>query len=71
MSADGGHRCPKLEATAHGIFYKANPSYKDNDEVGYEVSSTSGKVETHTVRITVKEASFSNAKTTPEGDADL
>jgi len=49
-------RCPKLEATAQGIFYKANPTFKGTDEVAYEVRSASGKVESHTVRITVKEA---------------
>jgi hypothetical protein len=64
-------RCPKLEATAQGIFYKANPSYKGNDEIGYEVRSASGKVESHTVRITVKDTSSPNSKTTQEGDADL
>ena len=62
-------RCPKLEATAQGIFYKANPTYKGTDELSYEVRSASGKVEGHTVRITVKDAQALNAK--PDQDAEL
>jgi hypothetical protein len=64
-------RCPKLEATAQGIFYKPNPTYKGADEVSYEVKSASGKVESHTVRITVKEATPAHAKPNPDADADL
>jgi hypothetical protein len=62
-------RCPKLEATAQGIFYKASPTYKGVDEVSYEVRSASGKVENHTVRITVKDTQASDAK--PDQDAEL
>jgi hypothetical protein len=62
-------RCPKLEATAQGIFYKASPTYKGADEVSYEVRSASGKVESHTVRITVKDAQTPDAK--PDQDAEL
>lgn len=62
-------RCPKLEATAQGIFYKASPTYKGADEVSYEVRSASGKVESHTVRITVKDTPASDAK--PDQDAEL
>jgi hypothetical protein len=62
-------RCPKLEATAQGVFYKANPAYKGNDEIGYEVRSASGKVESHTVRITVKDAQPPGTK--PDQDAEL
>jgi hypothetical protein len=54
-------RCPKLEATAQGIFYKAKTAYKGTDEVAYEVRSASGKVESHTVRITVKDAQASDS----------
>ena len=54
-------RCPKLEAIAQGIFYKAKPAYKGTDEVAYEVRSASGKVESHTVRITVKDAQASDS----------
>jgi hypothetical protein len=64
-------RCPKLEATAQGIFYKPNPAYKGADEVSYEVKSASGKVESHTVRITVKEATPADAKPNPDADAEL
>jgi hypothetical protein len=64
-------RCPKLEATAQGIFYKPSPAYKGADEVSYEVKSASGKVESHTVRITVKEATPSDAKPNPDSDAEL
>jgi hypothetical protein len=60
-------RCPKLEATAQGIFYKPNPTYKGADEVSYEVKSASGKVESHTVRITVKDAQASD---TPKPDQE-
>ena len=63
--------CPKLAPTAQGIFYKANPNYKGPDEVSYEVKSASGKVEAHTVRITVKDTSPADAKPTPETDLDL
>ncbi|WP_230532041.1 4-aminobutyrate aminotransferase [Microvirga roseola] len=59
-------RCPSLEATAQGVFYKANPTYKGTDEVSYEVKSASGKVETHTVRITVKEARPLDNKPSPD-----
>jgi len=64
-------RCPKLEATAQGVFYKPNPTYRGADEVSYEVKSASGKVESHTVRITVKEATPSDAKPNPDSDAEL
>jgi hypothetical protein len=60
-------RCPKLEATAQGIFYKPNPTYKGADEVSYEVKSASGKVESHTVRITMKDAQASD---TPKPDQE-
>lgn len=62
-------RCPKLEPTAQGVFYKANPTYKGTDEVSYEVRSASGKVESHTVRISVKDAQTPDAK--PDQDAEL
>ena len=64
-------RCPKLEATAQGIFYKASPTYKGADEVSDEVRSASGKVESHTVRITVKDATPADAKPDPDADTDL
>ncbi len=64
-------RCPKLEATAQDIFYKPNPAYKGADEVSYEVKSASGKLESHTVRITVKEATPADAKPNPDADTEL
>ena len=64
-------RCPKLEATARGVFYKANAAFKGTDEIAYEVRSVSGKVESHTVRITVKEASTADAKPDPDNDTSL
>jgi hypothetical protein len=64
-------RCPKLEATAQGVFYKPNPAYKGADEVSYEVKSASGKVESHTVRITVKEAIPADAKPNSDAEGDL
>ena len=64
-------RCPKLEATAQGVFYKPNPTYRGADEVSYEVKSASGKVESHTVRITVKEATPADAKPNPDADTEL
>jgi hypothetical protein len=64
-------RCPKLEATAQGVFYKPSPAYKGTDEVSYEVKSASGKVESHTVRITVKEATPADVKPTPDAEAEL
>jgi len=60
-------RCPSLEATAQGVFYKANPTYKGADEV----RSASGKVEGHTVRITVMGATPTDAKQDPAADSDL
>lgn len=54
-------RCPKLAPKAQGIFYKANPTFKGTEEVAYEVRSASGKVESHTVRITVKDAQASHS----------
>jgi hypothetical protein len=62
-------RCPQLEAAAQGIFYKANATFKGTDEVSYEVRSASGKVESHTVRITVKDAQPSDSK--PGEDTEL
>lgn len=64
-------RCPELAPTAQGIFYKANSGYKGSGEVSYEVRSASGKVEAHTVRITVKDASPADAKPTPDNGPDL
>ena len=64
-------RCPKLEATAQGIFYKPNPAYKGVDDVSYEVKSAGGKVESHTVRITVKDATPSDAKPNSDSDGEL
>jgi hypothetical protein len=64
-------RCPKLEATAQGVFYKPNSAYKGADEVSYEVKSASGKVENHTVKITVKEATSADAKPNPDADTEL
>ena len=63
-------RCPKLAPKAQGIFYKANPTFKGIDEVAYEVRSASGKVENHTVRITVKDAQASDT-TNPDQDDEL
>jgi hypothetical protein len=64
-------RCPKLEATAQGVFYKPSATYKGADEVSCEVKSASGKVESHTIRITVKEATPADAKPNPDADAEL
>ena len=64
-------RCPKLEATAQGVFYKPNPSYKGADEISYEVKSASGKIERHAVRITVKEATPADVRPNPDADAEL
>ena len=55
-------RCPNLRATAQGIFYQANPKYSGTDEVSFEVKAASGKVETHTVRITVKDVQAPDTK---------
>jgi hypothetical protein len=62
-------RCPRLEAAAQGVFYKANPTFKGTDEVSYEVRSASGKVESHTVRVTVKDTQPSDSK--PGEDTEL
>jgi hypothetical protein len=64
-------RCPRLEATAQGIFYKPNPAYKGADKVSYEVKSASGKVESHSIKITVNEATPEDAKPTPDTDTEL
>jgi hypothetical protein len=64
-------RCPNLAAKAQGVFYKPNPAYKGADEVSYEVKSACGKVESHTVRITVKDAPPADAKPNPDADPDL
>ena len=62
-------RCPNLRATAQGVFYQASPKYSGTDEVSFEVKAASGKVETHTVRITVKDAPATDA--TPDQDTEL
>ncbi len=64
-------RCPNLEPTALGVFYKANSTYKGVDQVSYEVKSASGKVESHTVRITVKDAPAAGAHAAADADTDL
>jgi hypothetical protein len=64
-------RCPTLAAKAQGVFYTANPAYKGADEVSYEVKSASGKVESHTVRIAVKDAPPADAKSNQDSDPDL
>jgi hypothetical protein len=63
-------RCPSLEPTAQGVFYKASPTYKGVDEVSYEVRSASGKVESHTVSITVKGALPADGKPNQDTDFD-
>lgn len=45
--------CPNLETPIQGVFYQANAGYAGVDEIGYEVKSAEGKVQSHTVRITV------------------
>lgn len=45
--------CSEVEAEVRGVFYEAKGGYKGADEVVYEVRRPEGKVETHTVRITV------------------
>jgi hypothetical protein len=62
-------RCPNLRATAQGLFYQANPKYSGTDEVSFEVKAASGKVETHTVRITVTDTQAPDAK--PDQDDEL
>ncbi|WP_201842404.1 4-aminobutyrate aminotransferase [Microvirga zambiensis] len=64
-------RCPKLAPKAQGVFYKANSGYTGADEISYEVRSASGKVESHTVSITVKGVAPADAKLTPDTDPDL
>lgn len=51
-----------MRATAQGIFYQANPKYSGTDEVSFEVKVASGKVETHTVRVTVKDVPAPDTK---------
>lgn len=63
--------CPKLEATAEEVFYKANAAFKGTGKVAYEVRSASGKVESHTVKFTVKEASAAGREPGSVGDANL
>jgi hypothetical protein len=59
-------RCPKLEAKAQGVFYRASPQYTGTDEVSYEVRSASGKVESHTVRINVTSTPPAGSKSSDE-----
>jgi hypothetical protein len=46
-------------------------SYRGADEVSYEVKSASGKVETHTIRIAVKEGQSGDPKQSQSADTDL
>jgi hypothetical protein len=64
-------RCPNLRPTAQGIFYQANSKYSGTDEVSFEVKAVSGKVETHTVRITVKDAPASDTSTKQDQDNEF
>ncbi|MBO1909081.1 4-aminobutyrate aminotransferase [Microvirga sp. 3-52] len=64
-------RCPKLAPKAQGVFYKASQTFKGTDEVSYEIKSASGKLENHTVRITVKAATPADTKPTPDADTEL
>ena len=61
-------RCPNLRATAQGVFYQASPKDSGTDEVSFEVKSASGKVETHTVRITVKDAQAPDTRQDQDGE---
>lgn len=45
--------CPNLETPIQGVFYQSNAGYAGADEIGYEVKSAEGKVQSHSVRITV------------------
>lgn len=48
-------RCPTLEVPARGVFYQAKAKFNGSDEVAYEVRRPDGRVQVHTVRITVSE----------------
>ncbi|WP_201829962.1 hypothetical protein [Microvirga zambiensis] len=61
-------RCPSLQPTAQGVFYKAHAGYKGTEEVSYEVKTASGKVELHNVRITVAAASPAESKPDQDGE---
>lgn len=46
-------RCPTLEVPARGVFYQARSGFKGTDEVAYEVRRPDGRVQVHTIQITV------------------
>jgi hypothetical protein len=64
-------RYPKLEISAHRIFHQPNPTYKGAAKGSCEVRSASGKLDSHTARITVKEATAADAKPNPDADIGL
>jgi hypothetical protein len=65
--ADPDVVCKQLGRSAPAL--TRNASYEGADEVSYEVRSASGKVESHTVRITVKDTQAPDAKA--DQDAEL
>ncbi len=61
--------CPNLETPIQGVFYQARAGYTGVDEIGYEVRSAEGKVQSHSVRINV--TSQANPKAKPSDATDL
>ena len=62
-------RCPALEVPARGVFYQAKAKFNGSDEVVYEVKRSDGKVQVHTVKISVSEQAKPGAK--PQESPDL
>ncbi len=46
-------QCPNLEAPVRIVMYQASPQFQGTDLVSYEVANAAGKIQTHSVTITV------------------
>ena len=62
-------RCPTLEVPARGLFYVPKAKFSGSDEIVYEVKRPDGKVQVHTVKITVSEQAKPGSK--PQDGTEL
>jgi hypothetical protein len=62
-------RCPGLKVPVQGVFYQAKAGFSGGDEVVFEIRRPDGKVQTHSVKITVADKPAGNSKPDPKADA--
>jgi hypothetical protein len=62
-------RCPGLKVPVQGVFYQAKAGFAGVDEVVFEIRRPDGKVQSHSVRITVSDKPAATPKPDPKADA--